>query len=147
MYETQDRLLSLLDELDWEAFGLRTKHEDGYAVHKCLVEGINFHQDNPDRQKRLAVARKAANEKESGSWKRKSLYGKQLSRQAPPVLRGPTTPPHAHFGHHARYFDNSSASGDSTAAGRRRGPRYFNCDQYGHFARDCGQLPKVGIRS
>ena len=29
VYDTQDQFLSLLDELDWEAFTLRTKHEDG----------------------------------------------------------------------------------------------------------------------
>lgn len=46
VHEARDHLVSLLDEPDREAFALRTKHEDGYAVCKCLVEGTNFHQDN-----------------------------------------------------------------------------------------------------
>lgn len=65
VYDTQDHLLSILDELVREAFTLRAKHEEGHFVYKCLIEGTSFHQDNQDRQKRLTVARKLANEKEA----------------------------------------------------------------------------------
>jgi hypothetical protein len=139
VYETQDQLLSLLDELDWEAFGLRTKHEDGYAVYKCLMEGVNFHQDNPDRQKRLAVARKAANE--SNNWKRKSPLGTQTGHQIPPALRR-TAPPHGQFHHNPRSYENNPAPGYHAPQSRGRGPRCFNCDQYGHLSRDCRHPPK-----
>ena len=133
--------MSLLDELDWEAFALRTKHEDGYAVYKCLVEGTNFHQDNQDRAKRLAVAKKAAREKESEGAKRK-LSGYKPPGRLSPNLRPPNFAPRSQYNTNPRSFDQSSASYNPAPPGKGRTPRRFNCDQYGHHARDCTQLPK-----
>ena len=53
VYEVKDALHDVIDELDWEGFLLRIKHEEGYSVYKALKEGTSFHTESAERQKRL----------------------------------------------------------------------------------------------
>ena len=99
VYEAKDHLHDLLDELDWDAFTLRIRHEEGYATYKALVEGHGFHSETAERQKRLQQARKAAKERASDTRKRDKTflrspptdYRSKQPRQAPPCRRLATT--------------------------------------------------------
>ena len=61
--DAKDNLHDLLDELDWDGFTLRIKHEEGDAAYKALVDGHDFHSETAERQKRLQQAKKAAKER------------------------------------------------------------------------------------
>ena len=70
VYTAKDNAHDLLDELDWEAFTLRIKHDEGYAIYKALVEGTGFHTETAERQKRLNQATKATRERQASRNKR-----------------------------------------------------------------------------
>ena len=59
-YEATDALHDVIDELDWEAFLLRIKHEEGYPTFQAPKEAIGFHTETTERLKRLQQARKTA---------------------------------------------------------------------------------------
>jgi hypothetical protein len=131
-YETTDALHDVLDELDWEAFLLRIKHEEGYPTFKALKEATGFHTETAERLKRLQQARKTAKAAETAR-------SKPSQHSRPPYSR-----PYGNPANHSHGNLSARASSASTApyhnASARHGPKKvfcFKCNQEGHYSRDC----------
>ena len=132
VYEVKDALHDVIDELDWEGFLLRIKHEEGYSVYKALKEGTGFHTESAERQKRLNQARKTAKASEAQKPRAKSAF------------QTPNPRPYGGFQQNYRpaHSRDSSASTQPyahPAANAQPKIHCFKCNRPGHFARDCKQ--------
>ena len=133
VYDVKDALHDVIDELDWEGFLLRIKHEEGYPVYKALKEGTGFHTEYAERQKRLNQARKTAKASEAGKSRGKPAFSK------------PSTRPYGTTQHQSFRQSHSRDSSASTQSYQLPAPtalpkvHCFRCNRPGYFARDCKQ--------
>ena len=134
VYEAKDHLHDLLDELDWDAFTLRIKHEEGYATYKALVDGHGFHSETAKRQKRLQQARKAAKERSADTKQRAKTFLNSPSYKLP-FQSAPSSSTMSSARHH-------SSSPPVPHEGGPKAPRTrFKCNGVGQVARDCPGQP------